>query len=838
MSFPDCGDLCSVPRRHIKKQFSPAPPSGLMQPTVYGEMPLSAPPAAATVHRYVTYPLKTQKGPAGSVPIYGSPYFSSPYAGVPATERTPEPGMGGWLTSGSGLAELSSSNPPAGPTTTYYYPTTSTAGGLGAPRTAVSPAFPQPLRVPEAGTQKPQHHQGRLALTRQRDDGVYVQRPRMSSASPYSRGPQPHGGGGGGPPVGPQLNSKAEEEAQQEVRHLHLILNAREAELEEKEIELQDAKRELKSLMEHRAPPALPASERADDKQGEPAEGGVSRGPQQEDEVSTLRKRVDLLRHERRDLLELLLQKEKQVAVLDTVDPQAKEASAVQLGAQAISIVQGASEWREKLQLAEAQLTALKAERAAAAELQQETFEKLTDKRKEAAELLELVAQRDMRIARMEAVLNQKTKEFEVALKRLKERLSRETKKREEAEQECLVALEQCNAFKATLASRDSKILMLESEVVRKDTLLRQLEEKVHVLSSDLNSTHAQLQQLLAATAAKDAYMQELEAQLRKNDVERQTAYLTEVSKSRKLALETRMQQEQCRQALNEKQEKLAAAKLDLLRSQSAMRNIRKAILQSSSLEGRDSIAAARSSLCLEAADDYEASSPSHTHKTIVPLPPPSEAPADIPHVPVAQSLRSLGADFLLQQQEQQQQQPLLLKSVSSEAAMPSAGAAASKRSQDPQQQQQGGGDSSSISVSSGPSGSFGGPVGLPPVPPRYVPARGDPLDEAVARLLHKPQYRGVAGNVCRLEPGSYLCCMQELQMELEPDGQSVTVKGLGSSKVDLASYLDLLVKSGDSRGDKAAAGKQTPHAAGAAKAATPARPHSEQSPPKRTGKH
>ncbi|KAL8455018.1 hypothetical protein Emag_001145 [Eimeria magna] len=803
-------------------------------------MPLSAPPGAATVHRYVTYPLKPQKGPVGSVPTYPSPYFSSPYAGVPVpiAEHTPESRMGGWLAGSSGVAELSSSNSPPGTTTTYYYPTKSSAGGLGALRTGMPPAFPQALKVPEAGTQKQQQeHQGNLGPLRQKDEGVYVQRPRMSTAPLFSRGPQAQGVGGGAPLVG----SRAEEEAQQEVRHLHLILNAREAELEEKEIELQDAKRELKGLMQHRQPPALPAPQTADDTQGEHADKGIPRGPQLEDEVSTLRKRVDLLRRERRELMELLLQKEKQVAVLDTVDPQAKEASAVQLGAQAITIAQGASEWREKLQLAEAQLTALKAERSAAAELQQETFEKLTDKRREAAELLELLAQRDMRIAKVEAVLNQKTKEFEVVLKRLKERLGRETKKREDAEQECLVALEQCNAFKATLASRDSKILMLEAEIVRRDTLLRQLEERVNSLSSDLSSTHAQLQQLLAATAAKDAYMQEIEAQLRKNDMERQTAYLTEVSKNRKLALETRMQQEQCRQALNEKQEKLAAAKLDLIRSQSAMRNIRKAVLQSSSLEEGGSLAAARSSLYLEPDGSGEVSSAPHIHKTPIPLPPPSEAPADIPHVPVSQSLRSLGADFLLQQQQQQQQQEQreFIKSAFSEGEMPPAAVAALKQPQhQQQQQQQQGGGSSRMSVASGRSGSFGGPVGLPPVPPRYVPAKGDPLDEAVARLLHKPQYRGVAGNVCRLEPGSYLCCMQELQMELGPDGQSVSVKGLGSSKVDLASYLDFLVKAGDSRGDKAAAGKQIQHAAAAAKAAPPAQPHSEQPQAKRTEKH
>lgn len=457
-------------------------------------------------------------------------------------------------------------------------------------------------------------------------------------------------------------------------------------------------------------------------------------GAQQQDaELKAMKKRVELLRHERQELMELLLQKERQVHALDSVDVTSKEASALQLGVQAISMVHDASEMREKLQLAEAQIKTLKEERAAADELQQDTFEKLTDKRREAAELLELVSQRDMKVARVEAYL---------------------------------VTKEQCNAFKANVASRDEKILQLEAEVVRRDTML------------------------------------ELEAQLRKNDTERQVAYLAEVSKSRKLALDTRIQQDQCRAAMNDKQEKLAAAKHDLFRSQIAMERIRKAIGCAEMPE-----------TCYTRSEAIQ-SPANHSHEPMALSLPPNPV-SDIPALPVEQSLHAMGADSLVRHSASSRagsvpktppsttMSPQAASNLTSPVAKPALSVAKPILS--------GTKPASAGSVpnragsvnklpASPPTASLTGfvPKSEASYPP-YSPVRGDPVDQAIAQLFERPEYRPLAAHVCRLGPGTYLCCMKEVTMELERDGH-VVMRSPNGDKIVLASYLDLLRSGADGK--------------------------------------
>ncbi|CDI74180.1 high molecular mass nuclear antigen, putative [Eimeria praecox] len=555
-----------------------------------------------------------------------------------------------------------------------------------------------------------------------------------------------------------------QQELQQEVKRLQAMLNARENQLDLKEAELQDA---LAKLQDQRKQGNQEHHSESDD-----ADKAVLH--EKEAELKTMRKRVEVLRRERQDLMELLLQKERQTAVLDTVDPSTKEASALQLGVQAISMVQGASELRGKLELAEAEIKQLRADREAAEELHQDTFEKLTDKRKEAAELLELLSQRDMKVARVEAYLQQRTRDLEALAARSKERLRKEQSKREEAEQEYRVAAEQCNVFKATLANRDEKLMQLQAEVVRRDTLLKQLEERVRVLSDDLTGAHSQLQQMLKAMAAKDAYMQELEAQLRKNDTERQLAYLTEVSKSRKLALDTRIQQELCRAALNDKREKLAAAKQDLLRSESAMERIRKAIGAAQTTENCYMQSAALQSPEL------------HSHPT-VPLHA-SPIVSGIPSVPVEHSLRTMDADFVVCQAPSSN--PSQFASTSNQLHEASMNPPCSNephvvsKPHLPTSKPR----SSSASRSSKAGYCLQSEHFCPP----YSAIQEDPLDQAIARVCQSPEYRSIAPHICRLGPGSYLCCMNEVTMELQQDG-NVMVLQSGGKKLPIKAYLDTL---------------------------------------------
>ncbi|CDJ69020.1 high molecular mass nuclear antigen, putative [Eimeria necatrix] len=733
MTLLQCGDICPVPRRHLLKRL---PYSSSMHPVTYADTG-----SAPVTSHYISYPLHTafnvvpQKVSTSSGAVYPTNYVdevsglcaSSPLSSFTTAYQHVQPPL---------PADGQTNALVVSPGEVSYVQPTHSASSNNRKPVAQQPS--QYVRVPEPGTQS----RGKLSGE--------PYRPRATT-SPAA--------------IAPNITTTSyQNDWEQEAKRLQHILNARENELDMKEAELQDA---LSKLQEHL-------------KQEKVAQEATTQGTseaalkEQEAELKTMRRRIEVLRHERQELMELLLQKERQATALNTIDPAAKEASAVQLGIQAISMVQGAAELRGKLELAEAEIKTLRAERAATDELQQHTFEKLTEKRKEAAELLELLSQRDMKVARIETYLQQKSRELDSLSTHAKERLKKEQQKREQAEQEYRVAVEQCNAFKTTLASRDERILQLQAEVVRRDTLLKQLEERVHVLSGDLTGAHSQLQQMLKAMAAKDAYMQELEAQLRKNDTERQLAYLTEVSKSRKLALDTRIQQELCRAAINDKREKLAEAKQDLFRSRTAMERIRKAIGCAETTEN-----------CYVRSEALQ-SNELHIHPVeptqISPL-----ASTGIPAVPVDESLRHMQADFLVltPSPETRQKPATATKQPTASAKHPTSSnkfqvtsTAAQPTSKPP----------SSASRTSTPGYGLQSEQFCPP----YTPVRDDPLDEAVAHLCELPEYRSLAAHICRLGPGSYLCCMNEVAMELQKNS-TVWVKLPGGQRITLASYFDVL---------------------------------------------
>ncbi|PHJ19272.1 high molecular mass nuclear [Cystoisospora suis] len=299
---------------------------------------------------------------------------------------------------------------------------------------------------------------------------------------------------------------------------------------------------------------------------------------QKEEENRLLARRIEGLRDERRDMKELLIQKDRQLAAaIGSTDPDCKEASAVQLGVKAISMVQDNVELKEKIRVLEADVVSLQDEKQKREALLDETFKKLNDKRTEAAGLLEMISQRDMKIARVETFLQQRNRDYEKLQEKSRVALETERERVLRGQEEIRILEEQQVALKNVIASRDEKVLCLQNEVVRRDAIIKQLEQRTKVLTKDLDQSTLHLQQMLRASAAKDAYLHELETHLRQNEVERQTSYLAEISRTRQMALETRLKEEECRNALNEKEEVLTSVKHELNRSSHTLQQIRQA---------------------------------------------------------------------------------------------------------------------------------------------------------------------------------------------------------------------------------------------------------------------
>ncbi|CBZ53302.1 putative high molecular mass nuclear antigen [Neospora caninum Liverpool] len=373
---------------------------------------------------------------------------------------------------------------------------------------------------------------------------------------------------------------------------------------------------------------------------------------EKEEENRLLSRRLEAMREERRDMRELLLQKDKQLAAAMSVsDTEAKEASAVQLGVQAIAMVQDSVELREKMKRLDAELAALKEEKGRRELLLEETFRKLTDKRKEAAGLLEMVSQRDMKLARVETFLQQRNRDYDQLQEESRAALRAEAARVEKSEEEIKILQEQQGALKNIVASRDEKVTCLQNEVVRRDALIKQLEQRLKVLSQDLEQSAGHLQQLLRASAAKDAYLFELESQLRRNEVERQASYLAEVSRTRRLALETRLKEEECRAALNDKEEALASAQHELSRNSLTLQQLRHAF---ATVEATDACyrpvesRAASPSAARDKAKDRESGTTSlpvsTTEDALYRIP----TATSVPQRPLQESLRLLEADAVV----------------------------------------------------------------------------------------------------------------------------------------------------------------------------------------------
>ncbi|PFH38738.1 hypothetical protein BESB_010800 [Besnoitia besnoiti] len=447
----------------------------------------------------------------------------------------------------------------------------------------------------------------------------------------------------------------------EEVRQLRSNLCEKELEVEQLTAEVDFAKKEkeelsAKVIMKDAVISKLKAGEDVTDLPGAETKEAVKSLRQKDEENRLLTRRLEAMREERRDMRELLLHKDRQLAAaLSVSDPAAKEASAVQLGVQAIAMVRDSVDLREKISLLEAELAALKEEKDRRELLLDETFRKLTDKRREAAGLLEMVSQRDMKIARVETFLQQRNRDYEQLQAQSRAALEAERERLEKSAEEIKVLEEQQAGLKNVVAARDEKVLCLQNEVVRRDAIIKQLEQRVKVVSQDLEQNANHLQQLLRASAAKDAYLYELEAQLRQNEVERQASYLAEVSRTRRLALETRMKEEACRAALNEKDEALAHAQHELSRNTQTLQQIRHAF---TSIEATDACyrpadsaagvapgsparaAAARSGLGgSDLGGSLASLSPSNDPLTRIPT------AVSVPQRPLHESLRVLQAD-------------------------------------------------------------------------------------------------------------------------------------------------------------------------------------------------
>ncbi|CRG97577.1 conserved Plasmodium protein, unknown function [Plasmodium gallinaceum] len=163
------------------------------------------------------------------------------------------------------------------------------------------------------------------------------------------------------------------------------------------------------------------------------------------------------------------------------------------------------------------------------------TFKTLSELRKDTLEYMESIVSRDMRIAYMESMLQKCEKDLSKLREHFKNQQLIYGEKIDKLNSEIKILEQQSSHLQSMIQEKDAQIVLLKSEIVRTETLIKQYEERNKELQAELRLMCNNLENVIEASNKKDLFMNELEQQIRENEVHRQHAYLKEVAKNRKI---------------------------------------------------------------------------------------------------------------------------------------------------------------------------------------------------------------------------------------------------------------------------------------------------------------
>ncbi|EUD68876.1 hypothetical protein C922_00564 [Plasmodium inui San Antonio 1] len=163
------------------------------------------------------------------------------------------------------------------------------------------------------------------------------------------------------------------------------------------------------------------------------------------------------------------------------------------------------------------------------------TFQALSELRKDTLEYMESIVSRDMRIAYMESMLQKSEKDLGKLKELLKKQQVLYREKVDKCTSEISILEKQSSHLQSMIQEKDSEIVLLKNEIIRNEMLVRQYEERNKELQNELRLMCNNLENVIDASNKKDLFMVELEKQIRENEVHRQNAYLKEVAKNRKV---------------------------------------------------------------------------------------------------------------------------------------------------------------------------------------------------------------------------------------------------------------------------------------------------------------
>ncbi|CEM13059.1 unnamed protein product [Vitrella brassicaformis CCMP3155] len=387
----------------------------------------------------------------------------------------------------------------------------------------------------------------------------------------------------------------AEAEAGLMEESVQLLLESRDAEIDLLTQQLHTKQKileELKNLIhgtaaaqlhQHQPPKALPPA--APRHQAAPAHAAAglshaSAADQVESLVQSLpdMHEVERLRKEVGDLRDLLVAKDRQLAAVTAVDPNLSEVCAVQLGVQAISMVQNTMELKNQIRTLETRIEqtecCLNEWRNKADQL-----EGVCDaKRRELIDITRTLADRDQELASLYQLKQDLEREANSQIQSLKDALAGECRHVKELEAAMVEKEGQLSELRNQVLQRDQTITELQEEVARLEIREAEANKRADNLEHQLIQATKNLEKINEEAADSERVIGELEKELNDTKVKLHHSRVKELGRQKRLEMELSQFQHQTKKAIDEKNTEIRALQKEITARSTQLESIRSSI--------------------------------------------------------------------------------------------------------------------------------------------------------------------------------------------------------------------------------------------------------------------
>ncbi|GFE54829.1 TATA element modulatory factor, putative [Babesia ovis] len=188
-----------------------------------------------------------------------------------------------------------------------------------------------------------------------------------------------------------------------------------------------------------------------------------------------------------------------------------------------------------------------------------ETFEALDKVRQTALETSERALSREFRIAYLEKALHGCEVSLTEANEQLKEREKNINQMKRDVAKELGVLQSQVERLNTLVMEKDRRILDLANDLARCRKELTELTQRKSDLLKQLKDMCEKLNTVVWETNQREKMLNNLESELKKREMERQAAFLSEVTRSKRLLVSIKVKENMLNKVISNKNQKIAA---------------------------------------------------------------------------------------------------------------------------------------------------------------------------------------------------------------------------------------------------------------------------------------